>query len=120
MPCRRMGNMVPGAVRSLYWAPRILCLGFAGFVSIFALDAGTFSALLLHLLPTLLVLFLLALAWRRELIGAVAFPLLGILYILWAWGRFPFGVYLAVAGPMFLVGGLFLANWVVKRRARIP
>jgi len=83
----------------------------------FALDAGTLSALILHLLPTLLVLFLLALAWRWELIGAVAFPLLGILYILWAWGRLPFGVCLIVAGPIFLVGGLFLANWVVRRRA---
>jgi hypothetical protein len=104
-------------LRSLRWAPRILCLGFAGFVSIFALDAGTPSAFLLHLLPALLVLFLLALAWRRELAGAVAFPLLGILYILWAWGRFPFVVYLVVAGPTFLVGGLFLASWVVRRRA---
>jgi len=63
------------------------------------------------------VVLLLILAWMREPVGAVAFPVLGFLYACWAWGRFPWFVYIIVAGPLFLAGGLFLANSVVKRRA---
>jgi hypothetical protein len=114
-----------GVPPALFWAPRVICLGYAVFISVFALDAlgggktlaANAAALLLHLLPTLAVVLLLAVAWRRELVGAVAFPVLGILYISWAWGRFPWFVSLIVAGPVFLVGGLFLANSVVRSRA---
>ena len=91
----------------------------------FALDAlgegktiaATAAGLLLHLLPTLAAVLLLILAWMRKPIGAVAFPVLGLFYVCWAWGRFPWFVYLIVAGPLFLAGGLFLANSVVKSRA---
>jgi hypothetical protein len=114
-----------GVPSALFWAPRVICLGYAAFISVLALDAlgggktpaANAAALLLHLLPTLAVVLLLAIAWRHELVGAVAFPVLGILYLSWAWGRFPWFVYVIVAGPMFLAGGLFLANSVVKRRA---
>lgn len=55
------------------WAPRIICLGYAAFISVFALDAlgggktlaANAAALLLHLLPTLALVLLLAVAWRR-------------------------------------------------------
>jgi hypothetical protein len=96
--------MSPRASRALRWAPRILCSAYAGFLSVFALDAlaggqtvaETASALLLHLLPAVLVV-------------------LGALYVSWAWGRFPWFVYLAVAGPLVLIGGLFLASSLARR-----
>jgi hypothetical protein len=105
----------------LYWAPRVLCIVTALFISIFALDVfnegkgfwDTAVALLMHLIPTFLILVLLVLSWRREWIGGIVLPLMGILYIVWAWSK-PFGhwsTFAIIAGPPVLTGVLFLLNW---------
>lgn len=113
------------ARRSLFWAPRVLALAFAAFLSLFALDvfdethgfAQTAAALLMHLIPTFVILLLLALAWRREWIAALGFGALGALYIGWTWGRFPLGTYVVISGPLFVMAALFFANWL--RRAEL-
>lgn len=110
----------------LFWAPRILCLLFVAFISLFALDVfegnqgfwRTTLALLMHLIPTVLLLIVLAVAWRWEWIGAVVFPILGLSYIATAWGRFPWMTYAIIAGPLFIVGVLFLADW--RRKISAP
>lgn len=107
--------------RLLYWTPRVLCILFAAFISIFAADVfseargfwQTALALLMHLIPTLLIIAVLVVSWRREWIGGVLFIALGVLYIVWAWNR-PFAkwyVFLLIAGPPILAGVLFLLNW---------
>jgi hypothetical protein len=111
--------------RTLFWAPRILCILFAVFISLFALDVfgegygfwGTILALLMHLIPTALVLIALAIAWRWEWVGAVLFIGLGLLYILTG-HRMHWSVYLVISGPLFLVGVLFLLNWLYRPSAR--
>jgi len=103
----------------LYWAPRGLCILFALFISLFALDVfgegygfwETVVALLIHLIPTGIVLVVLALSWRWEWIGGVLFIALGAWYLVAVWGRFHWSVYLAISGPLFLIGVLFLINW---------
>jgi hypothetical protein len=109
------------AARTLYWAPRVLTILFAAFISIFALDVfdgnkslgQTLLALAIHLIPTALVVLVLVLAWRREWVGAVAFCGLGMLYAVWA-RQHPQWI-LVIGGPLFLVGGLFLAGWLAKK-----
>jgi len=112
--------MKTAAMRWLYWTPRILCMILAAFFAIFALDVfeeshgfwQTAIALFMHLLPsTILVLIVLIVSWRREWIGGVLFNLLGMLYIVLFWGRFPWFTYALIAGPLFLLGILFLFNW---------
>jgi len=110
----------------LFWAPRILCLLFAVFMSVFALDVfgegygfwETMLALLMHLIPTALVLVVLAVAWRWEWVGAVLFGALAVFYVVWAWGRFPLSVYFVISGPMALIGVLFLFNWIHRAQLR--
>ncbi len=110
----------------LYWSPRVLCFLFAAFLSIFALDVftegqsfwQTVIALLMHLVPSFLVLIVLAISWRWEWVGAVVLAALGVLYIVMFWGRFPVSVYVAIAGPLFLIAGLFLVNWVMRAKLR--
>jgi uncharacterized membrane protein HdeD (DUF308 family) len=110
----------------LYWAPRALCIVVAIFISMFALDVfgegkgfwETTLALLMHLIPTYIVLIVLAIAWRWEWVGAAVFIALGVLYIVTAWGRFPWGTYALISGPLFLVGILFLLNWLYRGRLR--
>ena len=111
--------------RFLFWTPRIICILFACFISIFALDVfqenhgfwNTLLALLIHLIPTGLLLLILAVAWRWEWFGALFFSALGVLYFIAFWGRFHWSVYAIIAGPLFLLGGLFLLGWL--RRAEI-
>jgi hypothetical protein len=114
--------MTTTKLRSFYWAPRILGLLFAGFISIFALDVfehhqafwPTVLALGMHLIPTGILLLLLALAWRWEWTGVVSFCGLALFYIFAFWGRFHFSVYLIIAGPLFLLGTLFLISWKLR------
>lgn len=118
----------PG-LRLLHWSPRLLGLLFAAFLSMFALDVfaehhgfwPTLLALLMHLIPTVMLLLLLAAAWRWEWLGALGFAALGFAYLIGYWGRFHWSAYVLIAGPLLLLSGLFLANWLghTKRRLAI-
>jgi hypothetical protein len=113
--------------RLLFWTPRILCVAFAFFVSLFALDvfgAGygffeTILAFLIHLIPTGMILIALVVSWRWEWIGAIAFTALGVSYIVTFWDReFSWSVYVMMSGPLFLLGILFLINWLYRKQLR--
>ena len=118
--------MNAGKKGALFWTPRILCILFAVFVSMFALDVfgegygfwKTVVAFLIHLVPTYIVIIALVVAWRREWIGAILFIGLAVFYLVWAWGRFTWITYLAMSGPLFLVGVLFLVNWLYRIELR--
>lgn len=116
--------------RALYWAPRLLALAFILFLSLFALDVfehhrgfwPTLQALLLHLIPSLVLTLALALAWRWEWIGTAVFGSAGALYIVWVASLtrpVPPAMRLlwiaTIAGPAFLISGLFLAGWLHRR-----
>ncbi|MBZ5537096.1 MAG: hypothetical protein LAO31_14170 [Acidobacteriia bacterium] len=110
----------------LFWGPRILCLLFALFISLFALDVfsegngfwKTVLALLMHLIPTGVILIVLAISWRREWVGAILFPVCGLFYLEKVWGRFHWSNYLIIPGPLFLIGILFFINWLYRRSLR--
>ena len=112
--------------RLLFWTPRILTILFAAFISIFALDVfgegygfwKTILALLMHLIPTGIILIVLAMSWRWEWVGAILFTALGAFYLTKFWGRFHWSAYLCISGPLFLIGVLFLLNWRYKRELR--
>jgi hypothetical protein len=109
--------------RALFWAPRVLGLLFALFISLFAFDVfgqgytfwETLVALFMHLIPTWLVLIALAVAWRWPWAGAVLFAALGLAYIVIAPDRVDAIAYLLISGPLFLVAALFLADWFSGR-----
>jgi len=111
--------------RALYWTPRVLGILFALFLSLFALDVFAEGAgfreialaLALHLLPTLLVVALLVLAWRREWLGALGFLALAVLYVARFWGVFPLLTYVMMTGPLVVIALLFLFGW--RNRAEL-
>ena len=111
----------------LHWAPRVLGLLFAVFLGMFALDVfgegyslgQLIVALGMHLIPSALVLTALGIACRYESVGGWLFVGLGLWYVLGMWGRFPWSVYVLIAGPAFLIGLLFeLDAWIGGRRDR--
>ena len=112
----------------MFWTPRVLGVLFAAFLSIFALDVfgegygfwGTILALVMHLIPTLVVLVVLTIAWRWEVAGGILFIALGAWYLLDTWGRFHWSAHLFISGPLFLTGSLFLADWAYRAKHRLP
>jgi hypothetical protein len=108
--------------RGLFWTPRVLGVLFAAFLSIFALDVfgegygfwGTILALVMHLIPTLVVLAVLAIAWRWEAVGGILFIALGAWCLIAPLGpKDP-----VISGPPFVLGGLFLIHWAYQARHR--
>ncbi len=112
--------------RALFWTPRVLCILFAMFLSLFALDvfieyAGFWEkilALLIHLVPVYIVVIVLVIAWRREWIGAILFIGLALFYLFQAWGQEHWGAILGISGPLTLIGVLFLLNWIYRAQLR--
>ncbi len=124
---RRLKQMQRSTKRWLFWTPRILCVLFAAFISVFALDVfgggygfwKTILALAIHLIPTAFLVLVLVISWRWEWVGGAVFPILGVLYIVTMWQRhFPWSVYAFMSGPLFLLGGLFLLNWLYRKQLR--
>ena len=103
--------------RILLWIPRVLGILVALFLAVFALDVfgegrplgETLIAFLIHVIPSLLLLAVVALAWRREWVGAVVFILLAVAYSLWAAEHLAW--ILGIAGPLVVVGLLYLWSW---------
>jgi hypothetical protein len=112
--------------RLLFWTPRILCLVFAVFISLFALDVfgegyGFWEAILaflIHLIPTGIILIVLAISWRWEWVGGILFIALGTAYIVTTWERFRWPAYLVISGPLLVIGVLFLVNWRYRGELR--
>ena len=112
--------------RVLFWAPRVLCILFAIFLSLFALDVfsegygfgETILALLIHLVPVYIVFIVLVIAWRWEWVGAILFIALALFYLVWSWERFHWIAYLVISGPLALSGVLFLFNWIFRAQLR--
>lgn len=117
----------------IYWTPRILSLLFICFLALFSLDVISpdlspgqiVLGLFMHNIPVFILLIVLLISWKREIVGGVVFILAGALYvvmILMNIFRNSFEWYmlswvLTIAGPAFLVGALFIVNWLKKRNA---
>jgi hypothetical protein len=108
--------MKPTWSRVLFWAPRILGGLWAAFLGLFALDVfdlgldfwQTLGALLIHLLPTWLLLLALAIAWRWERAGALLF--IALAAVVTFSGATDWPVALFLAAPSLLIGVLFLID----------
>lgn len=106
-----------------FWAPRMLTLMFAFLLSLFALDVFqeqngfwfTIVAFVVHLVPAITILVVLALAWRWEWVGTVIFALLATVYILKTRGTFVIGTYILISGSLYLIAILFLISWIRNR-----
>jgi hypothetical protein len=106
----------------MLWSARLLGVGIGLFLAMFALDAWEAGApisqkltgLLVHLLPSALVLSIVVLSWNRPWIGGIAFVLLAAAYA--ATVGFRLDWMLAISGPLLIAGGLFLWSWRADRR----
>ena len=114
----------------LFWAPRVLAILFILFLAMFSLDIfgnnytfwETVLGLFMHNIPSIILLIVLIISWKHEIVGAIAFVLGGIFYIVTLFINPQFEWYMLswsimIAGPAFLVGILFWMNWKQKRKS---
>ncbi|MBN2567437.1 hypothetical protein JXB02_05125 [Candidatus Woesearchaeota archaeon] len=120
-----MADEVP---KCIYWTPRALGIVFILFLALMSLDVfdmglgfwETALGLLMHNIPALVLLVVLAVSWKHEIVGGIAFILGGLLYIALL-ARNPFEWYylawaVQISGIAFLIGILFLVGWRKKRK----
>jgi hypothetical protein len=117
----------------IYWTPRILSVIFLLFLMLFSFDVfgegygfwGTIGAFLIHNIPAFAIALILFFAWKKDLVGAIAFISLGIFYISMVigsiissespkWAELLWT--LPISGPLFLIGILFYIGWRKKRK----
>ena len=109
--------------RLFVWSPRILSILYAMFLSLFALDVfnegfgfwDTILALIIHLVPTYLVVIALVVAWRWEGVGAILFIALALFFLVAISGE-----NWIITGPLFLIGVLFGFNWLYGAQLKTP
>lgn len=102
----------------LFWLPRSLGIAMALFLALFAFDTFdrtspwwfTLLNLVVHLIPTLLIMAMVTAAWKKPKRGALIFLFAGIFMtaaqIQNARGNIPLNI-LCLAGPLFLIGYLY-------------
>jgi CHASE2 domain-containing sensor protein len=114
-----------GFEKLLLWSPRILGVGVSLFVGLFALDAFSqgksfIQALpdfIVHLWPAMLLLAVVAVSWRLPWLGGVLFIACAVAYAAIAYRHLDWIA--VISGPLTLVGVLFLASWLYRRRPRV-
>ena len=105
--------------RLLFWTPRAASILLATFLVVFAADVftetrgfwATVVALAMHLIPSAVVLLVLALAWRREWLGGLIYLALAVFYLVTTGARLHWSAYALISGTLSGIAVLFFANW---------
>jgi hypothetical protein len=118
--------------RFVYWTPRILSIIFILFLAMFSLDVfdmklgfwGTLLGLFMHNIPVFILSVVLLMSWKHEIVGGIVFISAGTLYVVvmlmnmlrnsFEWYTMSYS--LIIAGPAFLIGILFVVNWLKKEK----
>jgi len=115
----------------IYWAPRILSIIFILFLSLFSLDIfdmnlgfwGIILGLFMHNIPSIILIALLIVAWKYDIVGAIAFISAGILYIMLLLTSSNFELFmlswiLLISLPCFILGILWILSWKNKKKIK--
>jgi len=115
-----LGQVSHRLAKIIHWAPRVAAILIIFFVSLFSLDVFEMEAsplellggFLMHNIPSIGLLVLLIFAWKRPVVGFVAFLAAAALFAIF----FVRGVYslpnlLLFVFPILLVAFLFYADW---------
>lgn len=114
--------------RFLFWAPRVLAILFAAFLGVFAADVfsetsgfwSTAAALLLHLIPSVLVLLILWIARRREWLGGMFYLAFGVIFLVTSWQTADWVGTVVISAPLLAIAFLLFAHGWLLRSSHLP
>jgi hypothetical protein len=110
----------PRLARLIHWAPRIAAILIIFFVSLFSLDVFEIEAtpleyllgLLIHNIPSIGMLVLLVFAWKRPVVGFVAFLVAATIFaFFFVRDISSLPNLLLFVLPILLIAALFYADW---------
>jgi predicted neutral ceramidase superfamily lipid hydrolase len=103
----------------VYVIPRMAAVGLVTFWVIYVFWAHGFTmAALIESSIWLVVLGATMIAWGNEVMGAVIFIILGLLYYLTSFNRMGLNTLLFVSGPLILTGVLFITDRYFAKKKR--
>jgi hypothetical protein len=121
----RRRTLTPRLRRLLFWVPRTVALLFVALLAALAADvfdhgygpAELALALLIHLVPALVMLGAVALAWRWEWVGAALFAAWSVfwLFMYTGGGDAAPSTWVLIIGFPLLIAALFLLGWQDRR-----
>jgi uncharacterized membrane protein YidH (DUF202 family) len=110
----------PRLAKTIHWAPRIAAILIIFFLSLFSLDVFEMEAsplellvgLLMHNIPSIAMILLLIFAWKRPVVGFMAFLVAALLFAL-AFVRdiHALPTLLLIVLPILMIACLFYADW---------
>jgi hypothetical protein len=115
-----LGQVNPRLAKIIHWAPRVAAILIIFFVSLFSLDVFEIEAsplellggFLMHNIPSIGMLVLLIFAWKRPMVGFVAFLATAIFFaIFFIRSIDSLPNLLIFVFPILLVASLFYADW---------
>ncbi len=116
----RDGQVSPGLAKIVRWAPRVAGILIIIFISLFSLDVFEGDAplleklggLVIHSIPSLILIALLAFVWKRPQVGFWAFLVFGILFGLrFVRSFYALGNLVIFVIPILLIASLFYIDW---------
>lgn len=122
------GQVSTGLAKMIYWAPRLAAILIALFIGLFSLDVfemeasplELLGAFLMHSIPSIILLVLLVIAWKRPVVGFTTYLLAALalgIFFLWPLltgprvGRVISPGFLMFTVPLLLIAALFYAEW---------
>ena len=110
----------PRLAKIIHWAPRVAAILIIFFVSLFSLDVFEMGAtplellggFLIHNIPSIGMLVLLIFAWKRPVVGFVAFLAAAAIFsFLFVRDIYSLPNLLLFVLPILLIASLFYADW---------
>lgn len=99
----------------LFWSPKILAIIYILFITMFSFDSQGVG-LIMHLIPTFLLLIILIFTWKRPISGGIIFLILGILFTLFFNTTRTVLTFFLISFPPILIGILLLLSKILKRQ----
>mgnify|MGYP001615988989 CR=1 FL=1 len=101
----------------LFWTPRVAVIVLASFIALLALEVFIEPRIWeIHLIPTALVLIILAVTWKHEWFGGMMFILLGTASMIITLNHVD--LILLISVPLLLAGTLLLVGWYTRKGIR--
>jgi len=114
------GQVSPRLAKIIHWAPRVAAILIIFFVTLFSFDVFAMEAtplellggFLIHNIPSIGMLVLLIFAWKRPVVGFVAFLVAAALFSLFFVRDISaLPTLLLIVLPILLIASLFYADW---------